>query len=187
MKAAWQPFIVVRHGDLDHGMAALRAAQRDCRDIQVDAHCRLFDVVAAEYFVIDKGIDEYSDRLKHVVFPFVKRCLAVRERQAKFIAAAMNTRVMYWERKLTAIPQSSIFTSTGTSRETPAQIIDRLRLEKGWTVEQLAARAGVGETQIYRIKKGKPVSSDTISSVAEALGCHPGDLFPGGHSLKRQR
>jgi transcriptional regulator with XRE-family HTH domain len=75
---------------------------------------------------------------------------------------------------------------TASSRETPAQLIERLRRRNGWTMEEVAHRAGVGLNQVYRIKQGLRVNTDTISNVAQALGCNPGDLFPVVPTLKRQ-
>ena len=77
--------------------------------------------------------------------------------------------------------------ATALTRHEPAKTIDRLRHEKGWTIEGLAAQAGVDTKQIYKIKHGKPVTTTTITRVAAALGCPPGDLIPATPPLKSQR
>jgi DNA-binding Xre family transcriptional regulator len=62
-----------------------------------------------------------------------------------------------------------------------------LRHEKKWTIEELAAQAGVDIKQIYRIKRGKPVMTTTITRIAAALRCPPGDLIHATPPLGCQR
>jgi DNA-binding Xre family transcriptional regulator len=57
-------------------------------------------------------------------------------------------------------------------------MIDRLRKERGWTIEQLALEAEVDPKQIYAIKRGEGVHTKTLRKVAKVLGCRPGDLLP---------
>jgi DNA-binding Xre family transcriptional regulator len=66
-------------------------------------------------------------------------------------------------------------------------MIDRLRSLKRWTLEELAARAGIDIKQVYRIKRGKGVSLSTLSKVAAVLGCEPGDLIPPGISATKSQ
>jgi DNA-binding Xre family transcriptional regulator len=63
-------------------------------------------------------------------------------------------------------------------RERPGELLDRLRQEKRWTIEQLALEAGVDPKQIYAIKRGEGVHTETVRKVAKALSCRPGDLLP---------
>jgi transcriptional regulator with XRE-family HTH domain len=58
--------------------------------------------------------------------------------------------------------------------------IRRLRLEKGWTQEDLAERAKLHPTYIGGIERGeRNVGLDNIIRIARALGEHPSALFGG--------
>ena len=61
------------------------------------------------------------------------------------------------------------------SLETPEEVIDRLRRSR--TIEKLAEEAGINPKQVYRVKSGLNVKTETITKLAKALGCSPGDLF----------
>jgi transcriptional regulator with XRE-family HTH domain len=70
----------------------------------------------------------------------------------------------------------------GGGEELKAQFgrrLRQLRQQRGWTQEELAARADVGYRYISDIERG--VRNPTmvgIARIAEALGCDPGELFP---------
>jgi len=69
--------------------------------------------------------------------------------------------------------------TTTTVRESPAQVIDRLRKKNNFkTIDDLAAKAGLNIKQVYRIKNGQSVTTDTLTTLAKTLGCPPGDLLP---------
>jgi len=63
-------------------------------------------------------------------------------------------------------------------KEPPAGVIDRWRRARNWTIEILAAEAGVDIKQVYKVKRGEGVHTDTVIKLAKALGCKPGDLLP---------
>jgi DNA-binding phage protein len=64
------------------------------------------------------------------------------------------------------------------TRETPAQLIDRLRVAGGFkNIEELARKAGLNPKQIYTLKKGGNVTMETIKTLAATLGCSPRDLL----------
>jgi transcriptional regulator with XRE-family HTH domain len=44
------------------------------------------------------------------------------------------------------------------------------RLRRGWTVRELAGRAGLSPEMVYRVEAGQPASSQTASRLAVALG-----------------
>jgi DNA-binding Xre family transcriptional regulator len=183
---AWQPLNAIRHPTYARWVATLRSSLRAFRDVKVEAQVRLFDAVATEYSRIDRDSEAISERLMQVVLPFVERVLPVKNNDDDFVRAAILTRVMFWDNQrggLSPIPGGR----SAFSREEAAQLIERLSRQKGWNMEEVAQQAGVGVNQVYRIKQGKRVTTDTISNVAEALGCHPGDLFPAVSSLKRRR
>jgi DNA-binding Xre family transcriptional regulator len=62
--------------------------------------------------------------------------------------------------------------------ESPADVIDRLRGAQNWTIEELAGKADVDIKQVYKVKRGEGVHTDTVRKLAGALGCKPGDLLP---------
>jgi DNA-binding Xre family transcriptional regulator len=104
----------------------------------------------------------------------------------------LSSRIMYWMAKAevgateifaAAEKQEGLVTPTQTdsitaNRETPAQVIDRFRSKKGWTMEGLAAQAHMDIKQLYKVKRGDSVRSETTGKLAAALGCLPGDLIP---------
>jgi DNA-binding Xre family transcriptional regulator len=62
-------------------------------------------------------------------------------------------------------------------RLSPAQVIDKLREQRGWTLDQLAAEAGVDRKQVYAVKNEMGVHTNSLKKIARALGCDPGDLL----------
>ncbi len=57
-------------------------------------------------------------------------------------------------------------------------IVRKLRLERGWTQEQLAAAAGVSVRTVQRIERGLPASVETRKCLASALQVDWRDLQP---------
>jgi len=56
-------------------------------------------------------------------------------------------------------------------RETLGQKVDRLRIDKGMTIEELALDAGVDKKTVLRItSKGKCTTPATLKKLADALG-----------------
>ena len=50
-------------------------------------------------------------------------------------------------------------------------VVSRLRLEKGWTQEELAKKAKTSQSAIHRIEKGQQnVSLDMIKRMSDCLG-----------------
>ncbi|OJT43344.1 helix-turn-helix domain-containing protein [Serratia plymuthica] len=54
--------------------------------------------------------------------------------------------------------------------------IRQLRLEKGWSQEQLATIAGLSTRTVQRIENGEQASLDTLNAIAAALGLQVSDL-----------
>jgi len=54
--------------------------------------------------------------------------------------------------------------------------IRQLRLEKGWSQEQLATIAGLSTRTVQRIENGEQASLETLTALAAALGGQVGDL-----------
>jgi transcriptional regulator with XRE-family HTH domain len=67
--------------------------------------------------------------------------------------------------------------------------IQRLRIEKGWRVEDLAKKAGCSLKTVENVEKGANVYIYTLKRVASALGVEPSDLLIDGDdaSLERRR
>ncbi|EMF6667215.1 TPA: helix-turn-helix domain-containing protein [Serratia marcescens] len=51
-----------------------------------------------------------------------------------------------------------------------------LRLEKGWSQEQLATVAGLSTRTVQRIENGEQASLETLTAIAAALGVQVSDL-----------
>lgn len=54
--------------------------------------------------------------------------------------------------------------------------IRQLRLEKGWSQEQLASIAGLSTRTVQRLENGEQASLETLSAIAAALELRIGDL-----------
>ena len=69
-----------------------------------------------------------------------------------------------------------------TELDTPRTLGERMRarrLEKGWTQEQLARRAGTNQAVIQKIENGKSLRPRKIDKIAEELGVSPSWLMFG--------
>ncbi|CAI0774706.1 helix-turn-helix domain-containing protein [Serratia quinivorans] len=55
--------------------------------------------------------------------------------------------------------------------------IRQLRLEKGWSQEQLATIAGLSTRTVQRIENGEQASLETLTAIASAMGLQIGDLY----------
>jgi transcriptional regulator with XRE-family HTH domain len=63
-------------------------------------------------------------------------------------------------------------------RKRLGKIIRKLRLEKGWTQEDLAAQAGLHSTYLGGVERGeRNVGFDNLLKIARALQVHPSALF----------
>jgi DNA-binding Xre family transcriptional regulator len=180
-RAAWKQFVDAadpspkgRHDIHAERVSALKSTQRANRNAEIDACIFLFDAIATEYLAVDSDLEAYSERLRMVI-PLVRSVLPVRD-DHELILAPVQTRVRHWEQQRTA-PSGTPRTAAVQKRETPAQVIERLRRRKGWTMEALAEQADLDIKQVYKVKRGNPVRSDTIGKLADALECPPGGLI----------
>ncbi|CAI1566542.1 anaerobic benzoate catabolism transcriptional regulator [Serratia quinivorans] len=55
--------------------------------------------------------------------------------------------------------------------------IRQLRLDKGWSQEQLATIAGLSTRTVQRIENGEQASLETLTAIASAMGLQIGDLY----------
>jgi DNA-binding Xre family transcriptional regulator len=154
----------------------MNAFQRGLRDAKIKACRVLFEAVAVEYLSIDTDLEAYSERLMKVVVPFVLRELAIRY-DDRLIVATILSSVTYWETRRAVGPTAAEQYPTTSVLETAKDVIDRMRREKGWTIEDLAGHAGVDIKQIYKIKNSKAVTTTTIGRIAAALKCPPSVLI----------
>jgi len=165
---AWKLLKATEIEDHTKFMAVLESALRAHRNAKADAAVRLLDAVAMEYPDVDRGADARSEWLKYVVIPFVDRILPLKTQDDRYVDAAMLMRLRSFEEEPTSGP---------AARKTPAETIDRLRRQIGLTMEDLAADAGVGLKQVYKLKRGGCVTSKTVRKIATALRCRPADLL----------
>jgi transcriptional regulator with XRE-family HTH domain len=141
---------------------------RAIRDAKILTGRALVDSVAAEYLNVDTNPEAYSKRLMLVVLPFVLERLEI-GRDDRLIEGAISTAVIEWETKRTM----STTTVTTLARQSPGEVIEDLRQQKGWSIEELGAQAGLNPKQIYRVKRCKPVKTTTIARLAGPLDVQP--------------
>ena len=56
--------------------------------------------------------------------------------------------------------------------------IRRLREERGWSLTELAERAGISRSYLYQIERGESTpTQEKIDQLAKALGALPSELF----------
>ncbi|MBP1129055.1 transcriptional regulator with XRE-family HTH domain [Serratia sp. PL17] len=55
--------------------------------------------------------------------------------------------------------------------------IRQLRLDKGWSQEQLATIAGLSTRTVQRIENGEQASLETLTAIAAVLGVQVSDLY----------
>lgn len=57
--------------------------------------------------------------------------------------------------------------------------LDRLLAERGVTVVELSARAGISPVNLSILKNGhaRAIRFSTLTAICDALGCAPGDLL----------
>ncbi len=68
------------------------------------------------------------------------------------------------------------------------QRVRELRGSSGLSQEALAAKAGMHRTYVGSVERGeRNISLSNIIRLAEALGVHPGDLFPEDLDLSKPR
>ncbi len=70
-----------------------------------------------------------------------------------------------------------------TVTDTVARNVREARAERGWTLDQLAARSGVSKGMVVQIEQGRTNPSvGTLSKVSDALGVSLPDLVDGGEA-----
>ena len=57
-------------------------------------------------------------------------------------------------------------------------LIRKLRLQKGWSQEQLAEMCDVSVRTIQRLERGDTASTETLKSIAAVFDVHFSDLLP---------
>lgn len=66
-------------------------------------------------------------------------------------------------------------------------IVRKLRLQRGWTQEQLAELSGLGVRSIQRIERGRPGSLETLRSLAAVFEVELSTLQPGDESMSNEQ
>jgi lambda repressor-like predicted transcriptional regulator len=65
------------------------------------------------------------------------------------------------------------------SSQAPArQIIDAFCDKHGWSLDQLADKAGVDRRQVFRVRRGKRIRRFALVAIAGVLGVEPNSLMP---------
>jgi transcriptional regulator with XRE-family HTH domain len=63
----------------------------------------------------------------------------------------------------------SLVDETETKREISNMLVQKLRLQRGWSQEQLAELSGLSVRTIQRIERGLPASNETLKSLASVF------------------
>lgn len=166
----WHPLSSIRDGDHAGFLRRWRQSERAYLRVIVDARKQVFNAIAIEYSRVDQDPENRFERLEQIATPFVEQVLPLSHGYYEFLRSALSIWAFDWS------PTQGMRWPMD-SRETPAELIDRLRAKKSLSMEALANSAGVGVAQVYKVKKGEDVNVRTIRSVAAVLGCSPGDLI----------
>lgn len=67
--------------------------------------------------------------------------------------------------------EQGYWTPKGATDLPPADLVKRLRLMRGLSQSELAAQAGVVQSQVSRTEAGADVRASTLTRLVEALGC----------------
>jgi len=102
------------------------------------------------------------------------RISSFRERVVLQFTTKLNQRVGYW---LTRSQDGTGEISTAP-RLTPAEVIGAWLQQNGVTKQSLAGRAGISRNTLARIINNQPVRADSLSKVAEVIGCDFRELLP---------
>lgn len=143
----WHPLSSVRDGDHANFLTRLRQSERAHLHVMIDAQRQVFNAVAIEYSTVDQDFEDWCKNLEQIAKPFVEQALPLSHGHDDLLRGALSTSVLDWSSSTLGMR------SPVNSRETPARVVDRLRAKKSLTLERLASEAGVGVSQIYKIKK----------------------------------
>jgi len=69
------------------------------------------------------------------------------------------------------VDEQGYWTPKGGSDWGPAVLVKRLRLMRGMTQRDLAAKAGVVQSHVSKTEAGADVHASTLTRLVEALGC----------------
>jgi transcriptional regulator with XRE-family HTH domain len=61
--------------------------------------------------------------------------------------------------------------------EVDVRKLQQLRVDKGWTQRELANRAGVTHTTVWKIEQGGGANAPTLKKLGDALGVRPSELL----------
>lgn len=68
-----------------------------------------------------------------------------------------------------------------------ARMVERARLDKGWSAARLSEEAGVSENTLTKVKRGQSVAPGTLAKLREALGIEPRSTYTPGGSAEYDR
>ena len=62
--------------------------------------------------------------------------------------------------------------------ESPKSIIDGFCVQKGWSLDQLADKAGIDRKQVFKVRSGRTVRRYALAALGDLLGVAPERLLP---------
>ncbi len=172
-------------GIFDHG-SPIEDAEKDVQ------------VAAAELF------DAYAEHVWHVVRPDLSRFTAMLEdigvrvsREIVYqefrntIRDTSNDKILDWvQRAATDATEVSPQVEKSAPRRgpvteravSPQSIIDDFRTKQGWSLDQLAEKAGIDRRQVFKVRAGRNVRPYVLKALAEIMGVEPSVLAACGNS-----
>jgi hypothetical protein len=66
----------------------------------------------------------------------------------------------------------------GGPSDSPKSIIDAFSIQKGWSLDDIAEKAGIDRRQVFKVRNGRPVRSYVRVALAGLLGVEPRQLLP---------
>ena len=61
--------------------------------------------------------------------------------------------------------------------EVNVEKLKALRVDKGWSIRQLAQQAGVSQTTVWKIENGGGANAATLKKLGDALGIRASELL----------
>lgn len=160
----------------------------------------LFDVYAAQYWnAMQPDLRGFTNLLSQLVgvvcrdIAWPKLEYAARSiREDKLVewterAAEDNTEHVAPRAPASATPPSQHKRrQTENPAETAATIIDRFRIQEGWSLDQLAQKAGLDRRQVFKVRAGRNVRPYVLKALAGVMRVEPSALLPGPRNRTRK-
>lgn len=75
-------------------------------------------------------------------------------------------------------PKALLESRPEESADTPKSLIDDFCTQKGWSLDQLAEKAGIDRRQVFKVRNGRTVRPYVLAALGGLLGVEPKQLLP---------